>query len=506
MKTDILSGRYFNYFCYLLIVLIPIYLLYNYFSYAFTVNSYNGFPLDDPWIHLTFGKNLKEYFSFSYYKNENATAGSTSPLYTFIVAAGFFFTDNEMILSYVLGGLFFVFACIYFFKLTRIDLGDKLILCLLCTLIFILDYNMNFTALSGMETSLFIFELLLGAYFYKAGKAIPLGITLGLIMWTRPDGVAFIAAVIIDYLYNRYFVKSDERLKHFTAKQTVYILLISGGITSAYFIMNYVLSGTFFPNTYSAKIAYFADSGKRLYFLKDFVWELYTVKHYSILMFGFVFSLLKFLYDLIKRKSNPNSLYILFIFAFLIMYVIKLPTVNKYGRYQIPLVPFFILVSLIGFKDFFSLILFFLKNFLAANLLTGISFVILIFISIDSYETYKIKFATQCKYTHNRQMAVANWINKNTNENHIIATHDVGAIGFYTNRRIVDVAGLVTPELTKSINEDNYFEIVSDYLKKTESHTLHFSGNGFILKIRIPFTELPQMSRITFLRYINLIR
>ncbi|MGV8018322.1 MAG: hypothetical protein AB2L26_09125 [Ignavibacteria bacterium] len=39
------------------------------------------------------------------------------------------------------------------------------------------------------------------------------------------------------------------------------------------------------------------------------------------------------------------------------------------------------------------------------------------------------------------------WIKENTKPEDIIATHDVGAIGYYSDRKIVDVAGLITPEL-----------------------------------------------------------
>ena len=39
-------------------------------SFAYYTNEGFGFPLDDPWIHLQFAKNLHDYGSFSYFKNE----------------------------------------------------------------------------------------------------------------------------------------------------------------------------------------------------------------------------------------------------------------------------------------------------------------------------------------------------------------------------------------------------------------------------------------------------
>ena len=67
---------------------------FNYLYSALAINGVFGFPLDDPWIHLTFAKNLVDYHSFSYFKNEMATAGSSSPIYTILLAAGFIISNN----------------------------------------------------------------------------------------------------------------------------------------------------------------------------------------------------------------------------------------------------------------------------------------------------------------------------------------------------------------------------------------------------------------------------
>lgn len=47
-----------------------------------------GFPLDDSWIHLHFARNLAEGAGFSYNPG-HPVAGSTAPLWTLLIAAGF---------------------------------------------------------------------------------------------------------------------------------------------------------------------------------------------------------------------------------------------------------------------------------------------------------------------------------------------------------------------------------------------------------------------------------
>ncbi len=47
-----------------------------------------GFPLDDSWIHLTYARNLAERGEWAFQPG-HLSAGSTSPLWTFLLAIGF---------------------------------------------------------------------------------------------------------------------------------------------------------------------------------------------------------------------------------------------------------------------------------------------------------------------------------------------------------------------------------------------------------------------------------
>lgn len=49
-----------------------------------------------------------------------------------------------------------------------------------------------------------------------------------------------------------------------------------------------------------------------------------------------------------------------------------------------------------------------------------------------------------------QQVAVARWLRRETSPATVVATHDIGAIGYFAERRVVDMAGLITPELTQT--------------------------------------------------------
>lgn len=436
-----------------------------YILYALRTNGYFGFPLDDPWIHLTFAKNFSKYFSFSYYKNEIVTAGSTSPIYTFLLSFAFFITYNEFIMSYFFGIIFLVLSAMFFYKLSSIDFGKENFYALLVTAILIVDKWLNFIAGSGMETTMFIFILISTVYFYKKRLPIPFAIFLGLILWTRPDGIALIAALVIDYLIQIKLSKSNKEIILFEKKDLIKILIISGIIVSVYFLMNLILSGSLFPNTYNAKLTYYTPEFRsRSTFFKIEVWEYFTSGAYLIFMIGFLLNFIFIFKDVFKNKYNPSILYSLFVIILILIYYIKLPYAHRFGRYLMPVIPFFLISAFLFYRDFAKLIGEYLKSRqIAISLFIIICSLTLIFSFLNYLDNRKL-YAEHCKYINDRQVAAALWIKNNTNETDIIATHDVGAIGYYSDRKIIDVAGLITPELISRLHDRDYNKYMMNYL------------------------------------------
>lgn len=468
------------------------------FIYLFSANKVNGgfgFPLDDPWIHLTFAKNLVDYHSFSYFKNEMATAGSTSPIYTLLLAAGFFVTSNEMILSYVLGIAFLILSSLFFYKLSSFDFAKENFYALLVTAVFIADKWMNFISVSGMETTMFIFIIIATAYFYRQKQVVPFAIFVSLILWARPDGLAFIGAIVVDIFIQNYFAKTNPDLKPFSKNDFMKIGIIAAVFLALYVLMNYSLSGTFLPNTYTAKLAYYAPEFRsRAEFLKGEVWDYFTNGSYGILMVGFIAGTVIALMDLFKKKYNNNFLYIIFIFALVFIYWYKLPYAHRFGRYMMPVIPFLIVVSSVGFKELFKAIGKYLNNRTVAIYGTVLVLVLITVYSFVNYLDNKSSYITECKYINDRQVMAAKWIKENTKETDIIATHDVGAIGFYSQRKIVDVAGLVTPELINKISDVNYVTEMNEYLKKSGVTYLAFLREWYRVVNQTPLFSTQDIS------------
>jgi len=51
-------------------------------------------------------------------------------------------------------------------------------------------------------------------------------------------------------------------------------------------------------------------------------------------------------------------------------------------------------------------------------------------------------------------VATARWVANNTPEDALIAAHDIGALGYFGNHRLLDLAGLVSPEVIPFIRDE----------------------------------------------------
>jgi arabinofuranosyltransferase len=55
------------------------------------------------------------------------------------------------------------------------------------------------------------------------------------------------------------------------------------------------------------------------------------------------------------------------------------------------------------------------------------------------------------------------WLRQHTPPNTVVATPDIGALGYFSQRRIMDLAGLVTPEMVPYLGREEYEEAVANF-------------------------------------------
>ncbi|MBI4549141.1 MAG: tetratricopeptide repeat protein [Ignavibacteriae bacterium] len=442
--------------------------------HAYRTNCSFGFPLDDPWIHLQFAKNLHDYGSYSYFKDEMVTSGSTSPLYTFLLALGFFVTDDEMLLSYFWGITFFLLAAVFLYKISLNIFDGNNLMGIAAAFLLLFEPRLQWIALSGMETTLFIFLMILTFYYYKNEKSVPLGITSGLLLWTRPEAVIFFSAIIADILYNSFVLQKDaSKYKSQTGaahslqwmKRSFFIVVV---VVAGYFVFNLMLSDSLFPNTYAAKIKYYSGSERDF---PNHVYHFLRDGHLSILSFFAVLGMLTLVNQVLQRQAQSLLIPFLWSLGMFLAFWYALPYLYQEGRYLMPILPFVILLGLFGVQITMKIVQRFVQSLTNSRTSSlAVSFVCGAFFIQFAVATWEGKdnYAEYCKYITDRQVTTAKWLRDHLPDDAIIATHDIGAIAFYSNRKIADMVGLVSPEMIPNIRR---FDKLIDFLmRKSVTH------------------------------------
>ncbi|MEP7199290.1 MAG: hypothetical protein ABI874_05675, partial [Chloroflexota bacterium] len=100
-----------------------------------------AYPLDDAWIHLTFARNLALRHEFAFVPGQ-PSAGSTSPLWAFVLAPGFLWPFGPDVWVYALGVLCLFAASALTYRLARRLFPDAPNLAPVSALVIALEWHL----------------------------------------------------------------------------------------------------------------------------------------------------------------------------------------------------------------------------------------------------------------------------------------------------------------------------------------------------------------------------
>ncbi|HEY3874727.1 MAG TPA: hypothetical protein VGM92_04585 [Candidatus Kapabacteria bacterium] len=392
-----------------------------------SANGFASFPFDDAWIHLTFARTLASTGRFAYGAMNPATSGSTSPLFTFLEAILFLLSSNEFVVSLIVSIGAFAVAAYFFYLLVR-ESSSLPWFPLVGMLLFLLFPSLLVISNWGMETGLVIALLLWSLYAYRRERWTELAIALGLAIWARPDTLVLAATIGIDLLYIRKTLASRPRIRS---------LVIFFAIVAGYVGFNLLLSHTPLPNTFYAKLAYYKSGNGTFYAA---LWQLIAGGG-KIVAFLFAIAGIAWTFG---RKQRGNLILVLYPVGMVLLYHWKLPYLYQDGRYLIPIVPFILLLALIGVARTSAWIL---KSAVAASVLA----ILILFIAVGAADSGMSdavdNLAFEGSYIHNLQVTTAEWCSTHLPAHAAITTHDIGAMGFYSHRKVIDLVGLADPDM-----------------------------------------------------------
>jgi hypothetical protein len=414
-----------------------------------------GFPLDDAWIHQTYARNLAQTGQLAYVPGQ-PSAGSTSPAWSFLLSVSYLLGLDYRLWAYLLGGLSLAATGWLAYRLAHRLVPSNPAAALLTGLFCAVEWHLVWAAASGMETMLFTaLSLALLEYFFgqmaarqsphgpatlqteqAIVSAVGIGLLGGILTLTRPEGLA-LTGLVLSALVILPIPSAKSELKGRLLAAGASVLAL-GVILAPYLAFNLRTSGSLFPNTFYAKqTEYQVDWPLPVRFWR--VLSPTLVGAQALLVPGFLYSV----YRLVRHRNWPAILPLVWWLAFLSAYALRLPVSYQHGRYAIPTIPLLVLYGIWGT----ALLLRPRSRHLAVRVLSrGLPLAIAL-LALLFWGRGTLAYRDDVGLIEGEMVAIAHWLNDNTAPGDLVAVHDIGAVGYLSDRTLLDLAGLITPEV-----------------------------------------------------------
>jgi hypothetical protein len=155
----------------------------------------------------------------------------------------------------------------------------------------------------------------------------------------------------------------------------------------------------------------------------------------------------------------------LWIIGYVLVYALRLPVTYQHGRYIMPVMPAFCLLGMAGLFELLEVI----AGWNWGRIIRPVWQISALIVLAVFWVLGLRGFAMDVAVIESEMVAAAQWVAVNTEPGSIIGAHDIGALGYYADRELVDLAGLVSPEVIPFIRDEsrlgNYLdEEGADYL------------------------------------------
>ena len=405
--------------------------------------SGTGYPLDDAWIHQTYARNLAWHGEWSFIPGL-PSGGSTAPLWSALIGPVYLVGQNGYVWTMLLGGLGLLGVAWlgekWFEKCCKITTGKLPWAGLFLTF----EWHLVWAAASGMETILYAAAVLF-VFWLLAEKSdgwLVKGLLVGLIVWLRPDGLTLLGPIA----YVAFLTETSY------AKKLRAIGLASGGFLMGflpYLVFNHFLAGSWWPNTFFAKQAEYAIRLETPILSRFFLLAKLPVVGAGVLLVpGFV----RVLWWSVTQKHWVIQSAGLWWVGYTLIYAMRLPVDYQHGRYLMPAMPVFFVLGLMGTTEIWRKYLKEKRLLVVLQKAWGITLALVLtaFLVLGAVQAYALDVAI----INTEMVAAAKWIAANTPDDALVAAHDIGALGFYGERNVLDLAGLISPDVIPFIRDE----------------------------------------------------
>jgi hypothetical protein len=223
-----------------------------------------------------------------------------------------------------------------------------------------------------------------------------------------------------------------------------------------YLFFNRLISGAWFPNTFYAKQAEYAVY-QQIPLLERFasLAVLPLIGAGILLLPGVVYAVVR----AVRRRQFLIIAMFLWWAGYSGLYAMRLPVTYQHGRYLMPAMPVFFILGLTGSVWLYRRIT---GTGRLRFVITRSALAIGIGLTLAFFVIGARQYAQDVAIIETEMVDTARWVAAATEPDVLIAAHDIGALGYFGQRRLLDLAGLISPEVIPFIRDEEQLEAYLD--------------------------------------------
>jgi hypothetical protein len=391
----------------------------------------SSFPLDDSWIHLQFARNLAEGQGFAYNPGV-PVAGSTAPLWTLVLAAVFAVFGSHPFWAKPIGIALTLATALLSRRLAWDWTGNRG-LALVAGVGTGIAGPLVWGALSGMEVALAALLVTAAMVCHMTERDRATAVLLGLAALARPEAVLLIPLCWM--------------ARPITSRRTALFAGVAAGCLGPWVLFNLATAGTPLPATASAKI-----EGGLVGFLSgrresiattllerpwrfEMDWIRWVASVDVLLPLLMLIGLCVLWHRVGRTAALPAAVLLLHPIGMALLAPYRGPGFQE-GRYSMHLLPLGIAAAAVG-----------LDAMSRRRRLRAVAMALFLVAAVAALGPAGSRYAWAVQNIDAMHVRLGEWVAAHTPPEARLALNDVGAITFLSRREVVDVMGLVTPEI-----------------------------------------------------------
>ncbi len=412
---------------------------------------FSSWAYDDPFITYRYASNLAHGLGFVYNPGQRIQS-TTTPLFTLLLAPISYSGADLPHLANLIGAFSLVIGGLFIWDLAHT--WDTPLVGWVGLLLYP-TFTLLITTL-GSETPLYL-AFCLGAFsFYARKQYVITALMVSLALLTRPDGVLVAIVLSVDFILsyrNNIFIpwRNPTRLVSELKQQRIPIpwkaVFLFGGITLAWFIFAWLYFGSPLPVTLVAK----QQQGSMEISTRFAPGFIDLVRSYAQSWQYWLYAALAFLgISLLISKARRWNLLVAWALFYFLAYSIL--GVSRYNWYYAPLVPAFVVLTGLGLYAITGQLSKISKPFSWAPAVVILALLVFaqgqLLLRLREYQDPRVAI----------YQATGIWLNGHTPGDAKVGALEVGIIGYYAQRPMIDFSGLIQPKVAKHLTEGTTYQ------------------------------------------------